>query len=184
MKQRNGMIFLIVSIILLIPSMVYASHETEPNLEEDESCIFTGYIQKSWIKFTESPWVTGWVINCDEGIQYQLKDTVYVRILDINGDLVEDDWKARKDTAKTESSNPTKYIFNDQVYRGGAQGNADVSEAETIYISENQYFFYIPQINEIDFEHRGIYQIELTYNKEIRIIWFAVLDPDKRYQDP
>jgi len=169
-------------LVLLIPSMVYASHESESNLEEDESCIFTAYIEKSWVKFQERPWVTGWVYNCDEGIPYHLKDTVYVRILDINGDLIEDDWKDNKNSIKSKN-HPTKYIFNDQVYRGGARGASDNTEAETIYIKENQYFFYMPQIHSIDFEHRGLYQIELTYNKEVRTIWFAVFDPDKYWQD-
>jgi len=69
------------------------------------------------------------------------------------------------------------------VYRGGAQGNADVTEAETVYIRENQYFFYMPQIHSIDFEHRGIYQIELKYGEHVRTVWFAVFDPDKWWQD-
>lgn len=181
--KKYAVVIFILSIILLIPSMVDVSHESESNPEEGESCIFTAYIQKSWVKFQERPWVTGWVYNCDDGIEYQLKDTVYVRVLDINGNIIEDDWKAGKNTARSEHSNPTKYIFNDQVYRGGAQGNADTTETETIHISKNQYFFYMPQIHSIDFEHRGIYQIELTYNKEVRTIWFAVFDPDKWWQD-
>ena len=40
-----------------------------------------------------------------------------------------------------------------------------------------------PQIHEIDFEHRGIYQIELTYGNYINTIWFAVLDTDKRWNE-
>jgi len=183
MKQYEITIILAAIMILLIPGVVYASHEPEP-VEESQDCMFTAYLEKSWIKFQERPWVTGWVYNCDEGIQYQLKDTVYVRILDINGDIIEDDWKARKDTAKTQNNNPTKYIFNDNVYRGGSHGGTENTEDKVIYLRENQYFFYMPQIHSIDFEHRGIYQIELTYNNEVRTIWFAVLDPDKWYQDP
>lgn len=41
----------------------------------------------------------------------------------------------------------------------------------------------MPLINELEFEHRGIYQIELTYINEVRTIWFAVLDPDIWYED-
>jgi len=42
----------------------------------------------------------------------------------------------------------------------------------------------MPQIHSLDFEHRGLYQIEITYNEEVRTVWFAVFDPDKWYQDP
>lgn len=176
----NKITILSLALLMLIPGVVYASHESIPI--EEQGCIFSADIEKSWVFFQERPWVSGDVYNCDESIQYQLKDTVYVRILDINGDLVDDDWKDNRNTVN-EDDTPTKYIFNDQVYRGGAQGNADTTETETIYIKENQYFFYMPQIHSLDFEHRGFYQIELTYNKEVRTIWFVVLDPDKWYQD-
>ncbi len=144
MKNNTKLLFLLPIALLIIP--VFAQ-------ETQEECIFTSHLEKSWIFFQERPWVTGSMINCDDGIQYHLKDTVYIRILDINGDLI-----------------------------GG--GNADVSQVEVIHIRENQYFFYMPQIHSIDFEHRGIYQIELTYNNHTNTIWFAVLDPEKRWDEP
>lgn len=174
---------IILSIILftLIPSIVYASYD---NPIDEQSCLFTAYIEKSWIFFQDHPWVTGSVINCDGGIENHKKDFVYVRILDINGDLVDDKWipEARHNVAEDEM--PQKYVFNDSVYRGGGLGgNADVSFDKVIHIRENQYFFYMPQIHSIDFEHRGIYQIELTYGNHIRYIWFAVLDPSIWWED-
>lgn len=165
--------FLLILLLIPIGNMVFA---------EEDDCIFTAYIEKSWVFFQERPWVTGFVINCDEEIQYHLKDFVYIRILDINGDLVDDNYYDNRDTRRT--SAPEKYVFNDSVYRGGGLGgNADTTHAETIYIKENQYFFYMPQIHSIDFEHRGIYQIELKYGDHIRTVWFAVLDPDKRWDE-
>jgi len=175
-----------VNTLLLVPlfALLFIPAFAQETQEEND-CIFTSYLEKSWVFFQERPWVTGSVINCDDGIQYHLKDTVYVRILDINGDLVDDNWipKARHNVA--EDGKPQKYVFNDSVYRGGGiGGNADVSQVEVIHIRENQYFFYMPQIHSIDFEHRGIYQIELTYNTHINTIWFAVLDPEKRWDEP
>lgn len=148
---------------------------------EKNECVFTANIEKSWVIFLERPWVTGTVYNCDESIEYQKKDTVYIRILDINGIVIDDGWKPKARDNPIET--PNKYIFNDQVYRGGSQGNADVTGDKVIYIRENQYFFYMPQIHSLDFEHRGIYQIELTYNNEQRTIWFAALDPEKRWNE-
>ena len=170
-----------ISIVLLGVTMIHNSDENY-YFANAEECIFTAYIEKSWVTFRERPWVIGTVYNCDESIEYQKKDTLYIRILDINGDVIDDGWKpeARANPVET----PNKYIFNDQVYRGGSQGNADVTGDKVIYIRENQYFFYMPQIHSLDFEHRGIYQIELTYNNEKRIILFAVLDPEKRWDKP
>ena len=174
--------FTILAAVFSIIAIIISVNESYGEIDNQE-CVFSADIEKSWIMFGERPWVTGFIVNCDDGIQYHLKDTVYVRILNINGDVIQDSWKPKKDTARTQHNNPSKYIFNDQVYRGGAQVNADVSKAETIHINKNQYFFYLPQIQELDFDHRGIYQIELTYNKQIKTIWFAVLDPDKWWQD-
>jgi len=175
MKKYVVSIFLVL-VILLIPSMVYASHESHPNLEEDESCIFTAYIEKSWISFPDDPWVSGFVYNCDSN-EYHEKDRVFVRVLDINGDLVEDNWLPKNPTNKDEIV--SQYVFTEHVYRKGSfTGNANVESVEVIHIKPNQYFFYMPQINSVDFEHRGIYQIELTYGDHVRTIWFATFSPD------
>lgn len=168
------------TIIALALSMglpvVYA--EQQSSVYTPNECIFTANIEKSWVFFTERPWVIGSVVNCDDGILYHQVDSVYVRILDINGDVIDDHWKANHDTARTEFDKPTKYIFNDNVYRGGGIGmNADVSGLKTIHIKPNQYFFYMPQINSVDFDSMGVYTIELTYGNYIRTINFAVLNP-------
>ena len=178
--------------ILLVPSMVYASHESEVNIEEDDSCIFTGYIEKSWVKFQERPWVTGFVVNCDPEFAWQYfssndegyfeKDRVFVRILDINGDLVESGNHLKDNSARYDDIETSPYVMNYVVNRSGEYKNTSGKDTVTVY--PNQYLFYMPQILSLDFEHRGIYQIELTYDEEVRTVWFAVLDPDKRYQDP
>lgn len=171
--------------------------------QESQDCVFTAHIEKSWVFFQDRPWVTGSVINCDDKIDPYKKDFVYMRILDINGDVVEDNlimntktklpvvssdlptalqgWKP--DVIATRPPAPAKYVFSEDVYRGGFRGNADVSQVEVIHIRLNQYFLYLPQIHSIDFEHRGIYQIELSYGNHINTIWFAVLDPDKRWDE-
>lgn len=164
---------LIAALLLLIPiSLAYASSEEEVI----EECEFTADIEKSWVFFTERPWVTGYVYNCDSN-EYHEKDTVFVRILDINGDLVEDGWKPQKNTGK-QLPLVTKYVFNQDVYRGGFRGNANVEGIDVVHIRTNQYFFYMPQIHSIDFDHKGVYQIELTYGDHVRTIWFASLNPD------
>jgi len=179
MKKYIIISFLTV-LILFIPSMVYASYESESNLEE-ESCIFTAYIEKTWVMFQESPWVTGFVYNCDSR-EYHEKDRVLVRILDINGDLVEDSWQQKKTTAHKDTK-PSLYTFTEHVYRKGSfTGNANV-EKEVVHITPNQYFFYLPQINSLDFEHRAIHQIELTYGDHVRTIWFATLNPNIWWED-
>jgi len=179
---------LLTFVILLIPSMAYASHEGSTwtwnegyGPEQIKECQFTANIEKSWVFFTERPWVTGWITDCDSD-KYFEKDRVFVRILDINGDLVESEWFT-KTTAK--SSTPEKYVFTEHVYREGSfTGNANVEGAEVVHITPNQYFFYMPQINSVDFDHRGVYQIELTYGEHVRTIWFASLSPDiPWYQD-
>lgn len=177
----NNMKLILFYLILSISILFVGINETGYAEEQQDECIFTSYLEKSWIQFQERPWVTGSVINCDEGIENHKRDSVYIRILDINGDVVDDGWKpeARANPVET----PNKYIFNDQVYRGGSQGNADVTNEKVIYIRDNQYFLYLPQIHSIDFEHRGVYQIELTYGVHTNTIWFAVLDPDKRWDE-
>ena len=169
-----GWIIVLVSVILIIISF---------NPIQAQECVFTSMLEKSWVMFGERPAVMGFVINCDDNIEYQKKDTVYIRILDVDGNVVDDNWKASKDTARTKNDNPTQYIFNDQVYRGGSQGNADISQAKTVHIQKNMYFEYLPQINSIDFEHRGFYWIEVTYNNEVKMVHFITLDPEIWYED-
>ena len=150
--------------------------------EEEQKCIFTAHIEKSWVFFPDRPWVTGSVINCDSN-EYHEKDRVFVRILNINGDLVEDNWLP--DHTTTRSIDPEKYIFTDHVYRKGSYtGNYELGlHGGTISIRPNQYFFYLPQIHSIDFDHRGIYQIELTYGNHVRTVWFATFSPDISWKD-
>lgn len=176
---------LILGITLLMMGSIgfaYASHEgftftynegygPEPVIE----CEFTAYIEKSWIFFTERPWISGWIKDCDSGVYWE-KDRIFVRILDINGDLVEDTWQPTNPTNKEEIV--SQYTFTEHVYREGSfTGNANVEKVEVVNLTPNQYFFYMPQINSIDFEHRAIYQVELTYGSHVKTIWFASLDP-------
>ncbi len=164
-------------VLLFIP--VFADDE----VIQQDGCIFTSWIEKSWVLFQERPWVSGFVYNCDDGIDYYLKDFVHVRILDIDGNLVDDNYYYNKMIRKTIT--PEKYVFSDLVYREGSfTGNVNVEKVEVVYIKPNQYFFYMPQIHSIDFEHRGIYQIELSYGNHVNTIWFAVFDPGKFWQDP
>lgn len=144
-----------------------------------DECIFTANIEKTWVNFGDRPYVFGTVKNCDSNDIYK-KDFVFVKILDEDGNLVDDKWQPDKVTAKT--NKPTKYAWNDNVYRGGGLGmNADVSEERTIYIDKDTYFFYMPQITQIDFKHRGVYQLEVKYGDHTIFVNFATLSPDIFY---
>lgn len=143
--------------------------------EIKQNCIFTANIEKTWITFGEKPKVWGTVYDCDSNEIHE-KNRVFVKILDINGDVVQDSWQSDKKTAKT--SKPSLYEFNQDVYRErGFRGNANVQGVEVIHIQPNEYFFYMPQINSLDFDHRGIYAIELTYGNYVRYVSFATLSP-------
>ena len=191
MKKYAVIIFLVLT-ILLIPSIVDASHESESNLEVDESCIFTAFIEKSWVFFTERSWVTGWVTGCDSQsweytpneILYAMKDTIQVKILDIDGNLVDDHIADKDNIPFSDEIVYSKYSFRDYVYRGGQiTAHLDAAHKGPQYLQENQYYFEMPQINSRDFEHRGVYQIELTYGDHVRTIWFAVLNPELRWDE-
>ncbi len=154
-----------------------------------EQCVFTGHIQKSWATFGERPWITGFVYNCDDNIEYHLKDFVHWQINHLDGKPVDGGYMTWKPIASertlVESERPSKYKGIDDVFRGyGIKGaNADTTEAKTYYLHKNQYFFYLPQIHSIDFEHRGIYYVEISYGNHIEKVYFAVLDPNKWWQD-
>ena len=105
--------------------------------EESDECIFTGFIQKSWVMFGERPWVTGFVINCDDdNIEYHLKDFVHWQIKDANGDpVIEEIYNRQMSESRKEKYRQeydyTKYKGIDDVYRGyGVAGaNADTTES-------------------------------------------------------
>ncbi|MCZ6583061.1 MAG: hypothetical protein O6761_07830 [Thaumarchaeota archaeon] len=195
MKYEAIMLSIALTLVLSSATLAYASHEGSTwtwnegyGPEQTKECEFTAYIEKSWVFFTERPWVTGFVSDCDSN-EYHEKDRVFVRVLDINGDLVEDNWLPKNPTNKVEIV--SQYVFTEHVYRAGSfTGNANVEKVEVVHIKPNQYFFYMPQINSVDFEHRGVYQIELTYGDHVRTIWFASLSPDipwyldQVYSDP
>ena len=167
----------------IVSGLYFAVSVTDANAEE---CVFTSSITKSWVMFGERAGLQGFVINCDSNIDYWKQDTVYIRILDNEGNLVTDKsggFNSDTKPSKTDQLTPEKYVYNDQVYRGGSQGNADVSEGETVTIHKNMYFSYMPQINSLDFEHRGLYWAEITYNDKVNMVNFITLDPAKLYED-
>lgn len=177
--------FVIGALLLLIPiSAAFAA--PEENVVKE--CIFTANIEKSWVFFTEKPWVTGIVKNCDSQsweytsneLLYSTKDTVKIKIFDINGNLVDDHIATGKTKVPvTDGITYSKYSFNDHVYRGGhIAAHQDAAHEGSQYLQEDRYFFEMPQINSRDFEHRGVYKIELVYGDHTREIWFAALSPD------
>ena len=143
--------------------------------ESDDDCSFTASLEKSWIYYSESPWVRGSVVDCDNRY-LQDKDRVYVKLLDINGDRIDGKWKGID--AATNSRNPSQYEYTLSVYRGGALGFFDSTKVPAITLNENEYFFYMPSISPLDFDHRGVYQIQLRYGDHTQVIWFATLSPD------
>ncbi len=144
--------------------------------EENDDCIFTANLEKSWIYYSESPWVRGSVLNCDVR-EIQNIDRVYVKLFDINGDRIDRDWKGQSYVSVT--SNPSNYEFVYSVYReGGANGNVFYTDEGAVKINANEYFFEMPSISSSQFKHREIYQIELTYGDYTQQIFFAVLNPD------
>ena len=173
------------ALLLLIPlSVAYATPEEEVGKE----CIFTANIEKSWVSFTERPWVTGIVKNCDSQsweytsneLLYSMKDTVQIKIFDIDGNLVDDHIAPGPTKIPVKDGIIySKYSFNDQVYRGGQiASHQDAAHEGSQYLQEDRYFFEMPQINSRDFVHRGVYKIELVYGEHTREIWFATLNPD------
>lgn len=163
--------------LLLIPLLSIILIPASADESKDE-CIFTASLEKTWIFYSESPWVRGSVVDCDNRY-IQDKDRVYVKLLDINGDRIDGKWKGID--ANTKSLNPSQYEYGISVYRGGAMGFFDSTKVPAITLNENEYFFYMPSISSLDFDHRGIYQIQLTYGDHTRVIWFATLSPDVRW---
>lgn len=144
----------------------------------DDDCIFTANLEKSWIYYNESPWVRGVVLNCDAH-QIQDVDIVYVKLLDINGDRIDRVWLGQDHLSIP--SNPSHYEYAYSVYRGGANGNVFHTDEGLVKINTNQYFFEMPSISSLEFNHREIYQIELTYGDQTQNIFFAVFNPNIPY---
>jgi len=150
-------------------------------------CIFEADIERTFVPFGDEPFIIGGVTDCDRGIGYtqNQKDFVYVRILDINGEVIDDNWKSSTPTTRKEFIIPTKYIFNKMVYREGnslsyIQTNQEGDKNHKLLF--NEYYFYLPKITSIDFNHFGFYQVELTYNNYKNIIWFVTYDPFFQFQ--
>lgn len=163
-------------------------------------CVFTASIEKNIVFTSEKPFVTGFVKNCDvENITYSgnenwnaMKNKVFVRILDNNGDLVDRIDNSKNVFVGRQTPNDvhenhflndkfniaSKFNFNDSVYREGSYtGNADVSESRTFTMQNNQFFFYLPMsINAAYFEHGKTYTVELTYMKHTRTVDFLIVD--------
>lgn len=168
--QNLGKILLLLPLLSLLIIPVYGETESK-------DCIFTAYIADSWsyVPFGDHVRVSGQVINCDDNIQYFEKNRIDIRILDVNGNVLEDNWQPAKITSNSQQA--AKYEFTDDVYREkGFRGNFDNSQGDKIHIKPNQYSFYIPQINSLDFKHGGIYQVELTYGEHVRFVNFRTLD--------
>lgn len=167
-----------IFVILLVP--VFAEEETE-------KCNFTASLEKSWIYYGETPFLTGFVINCDTGGTQEARDLsrdrVHIKLLDINGERIDENWLGS--TKYTGSSNPTQYQYVENVYREGQGGNiASDNTKELVRLKPNQYFMYLPVINPLDFHHREAYQIQLTYAEYTKTIWFAVFNPNVYWEDP
>jgi hypothetical protein len=164
--------WILTSIILLsgtLTSTAFAEEQTE-------ECIFTGFLEKSWMYYAETPWIRGSVINCDTAhtVTQRLlqQDRIHVQILTIDGQIIGDNLRG-------------EYDYHYDVYReGNSQGNFFNDKVPSVTINPNEYFFYMPSINSLHFDHRGIYQIQISYNEHVKILYFAVLNPNVWYEDP
>jgi len=112
---------------------------------------------------------------------YYEKDRVFVRILDIDGVLVTDGSHLKNNMARNNDIELSAYTLTHVVNRSDKIYNTMGKNIVTVY--NNQCFFYLPEIHQFDFEHRKIYQIELKYGDHTRTVWFAVLDPDKKWDE-
>jgi hypothetical protein len=71
------------------------------------------------------------------------------------------------------------------VFRNDEVGNHSFDNTKSLVnLLPNQYFMYLPSISPLDFEHRGLYQIQVTYGEHTETFWFGVLNPNVYYADP
>ena len=183
-KMKNEVILLGIAMMAFLSfDMAYA--------ETIEECHFTAFIEHTWVMYGERPWVSGFVVGCDNPrwvhtdneLDYQLKDTIQVRFTDINGNLLTGHIADADNIPFSDEIEYSKYSFRDYVYRGGnLLAHQDAMVKGSQYIQENQFYFEFPlAVNSRDFEHRGIYHIELQYGDHKRIVTFASLNPAIHY---
>jgi len=162
-KMKYRTIVLTVALLVLIPGIVYASHEPEPVPIEEQPCVFTSYIDRSVRTFTERIQVWGYVHpNCDS---YELWDSykVHIKVVNMEGEVVEDDWIPKARDSVDEEDRPTLYEFDAIIQEVGLRLAKDSMNETNHKVYPNMYYVEIPQLNSIHFELMRVYAVEASY---------------------
>lgn len=147
----------------LVPSVVYASHETAPVPIEEQPCEFKSYIDRTVRTFTERIQIWGYVHpNCETYEQWESYQ-VHIKIVNMNGDVVEDDWipKSRNNTDK--DKRPKLYEFNANIQEVGVRLAKDSMNDVDHHIYPGMYYVESPLLNSVHFESYQVYAVEASY---------------------
>jgi len=147
--------------------------------------VFTLYSETSMIPLNEYAFFFGQVIGI-EPKDYSFSGNVLISILDSNGNLVEDNWKSDKDTAKTASSEiaATKSKFrvlinNADTFRVTIDDSnifGDKANGESIRpIQENGYRVYI-KLDPTIYKPYHAYTLKAQHDSYVQTTNFMVLD--------
>jgi len=163
MKYDKTVLLVAILALLVIPIGVYASHEQveTPIAEEEEPCKFTANIDKTPRRFTERIQVFGFVHpNCET---YELYDSykVHVKVVDMEGNLVKDDWKPQ--ARQAEKVNPSLYEFDAIIQEVGIRLAWDSMNKMNHTVYPGMFYTTIPQLNSVHFNEYEVYAVEVSY---------------------
>lgn len=150
---------------------------------------FTLYAESNIIPLNEYAFFFGQVVGI-EPKDYSFNGNVLIQVLDMNGNLVEDNWKSDKDTAKSvnSASKATKSEFRALINNGKTflttQNDANIfgdQGAKSIRpVLENGYRAYV-KIDSTIYDPWNAYTLRVTHDGLIREKIFMVTDYNNSY---
>ena len=161
--MKYGTIVLTVALLVLIPGIVYASHEPEPVPIEEQPCEFTSYIDRSVRTFTEKIQVWGYVHpNCDTPELWN-SYKVNIKVVTADGEVVKDDWIPKARASVEEEDRPSLYEFDAIIQEVGLRLAKDSMTGKNHKVYPGMYYVEIPQLNSVHFDLMRVYYVETSY---------------------
>ena len=153
---------------------ILSDAEEQTVIEND--CKFTANIDKSVRQMGEDIQVFGFVHpDCDT---HDLWDSykVRVKVVDMNGKLVQDDWIPEARLLVDESDRPSLYEFDAIIQEVGVRLQEDRNTGKNYHVYPNNYYVSIPQLNSIHFELGVVYQVQVSYGDMVVSHNFIIIE--------
>lgn len=174
---------LVVTVMVSITGLVAVTTANAQHLEpkiplEEQPCKFTAHIDKTIRKFTERIQVFGFVHpNCETQNLWE-SYRVNVKIVDMDGNVIEDNWLSKARLKVEKEQRPSLYEFDAIIQETGVRLQQDENTGRHYKVYPYQYYTSVPQLNSVHFDAMVVYSVQVTYGNMTVSNNFLILEEE------